>query len=149
MSSDYEKILEDANAKLTESVVKEQEQADVYKGYMELLQKGCITNYKPYEADPEDGWTPWMSIIGQKKKKPTQRLEITIYAEDFHDFPLIHDKIDQYQRERKRLYIQREEAEVLWEKRKKIITTILISVGIVAAVCGLGWLTWIAYFIPV
>lgn len=142
MSSDYEKILEADNARLTESIANEQSQIDLYKGYAELLHKGSVTNFR--SGEDHDGWL-FGSII---KEKPIQRLEIVIYAEDFCDFPLLHDKIDEYHRERRRMCDLQEEADMQWERRKKIILTTLAVVGVVALLSGFSWLIWAAYFVP-
>lgn len=139
MDSDYEKILEDSNEKLKEQLEREHEEIDKYKDYFDLLMKSEIIEFQRHGADD----CGWGNIISSKDIKEV--VHLVIKTRDFHDFPLLHEKIDEFHRERRRLYSIREENEVKWEKRKKILLMLLIIVAGGFLLWGLGWAVWWAY----
>lgn len=144
MSSEYEKRLEDANARLVESLDKAQTETDEYKEYVDLLIHGTIDRFVPFDTEGgSDGWMP--HITGQKIK---QTLHITLKTEDFDNYPILHEKIDQYIEQRRKYAALREEKEILWEARKRIIIIAAICLAVAGSLWGIGWLVWCTYFIP-
>ena len=140
MDSDYEKQLEDENQKLREQLIREQEESDMYKDYFDLLENSELVEFRRQGED--DGWFTTAN--------PTKEFaHIVITTKDFHSFPMLHEKIDEYHRERRRLIAIHDENEIKWEKRKKIIFISLIVAGSGLALWGLGWCIWWAYFVTI
>jgi hypothetical protein len=142
MGSDYEKTLEDTNARLIACLERAEEEADGYKRYVDLLKNGNVTEWRPY-ATEDDGWMPHIP-----KKDVKQQIRISICVDDVDDYPILNERVERYIDERKRINELREESEIRWERRKQIIMISAIVIGVIAAICGISWLVWAAYFIP-
>lgn len=145
MSSNYEKILEETNARLTSCLEASQGESDSYERYVDLLAGAIIEKYMPYGKDEESsGWTQ-----AYQGGCYDQKLKLTISAKDFRTYPILEKKIDQYLKERIRKRDLDDQREIRNEKIQKVVLITCIALASVAAIWGLGWAIWWTYFVVV
>jgi len=140
MSSDYEKLLEDANEKLKEQLGREHEEIDKYKDYFDLLQKSKIIEFQRYGHDDIDCWG-----VVFPKKDPKQTIHLVIKTHDFHDFPMLHEKIDEFHKERMRMGEEKDKNEIKWERRKQIFMVSIVVIAAALLLWACGRCIWWAY----